>query len=160
MKMEVDANSLDEAVIIMRRVFDAPRQLVWNVLTDPRHVAMWYGGHGFSSPVCEMDVRAGGRWVHVMRTPDGSEYRLEFIFVEVIEPEKLSWHDINYGKIAAGPPSALSTVTLDEQGSRTGWKLVVRFNSIAERDLSVKMGFSQIVTAGCERMDNLLTELV
>lgn len=158
--MEVNANSADEAVIVMRRVFDAPRQLVWNVLTDPKHVTVWYGGHGFSSPLCEMDVRPGGRWVHVMRAPTGSEYRLEFIFVEVVEPEKLSWHDINYGKVVAdGPPSALSTVTLDDQGNRTGWKLVVRFNSIAERDLSVKMGFSQMVTVGCERMNEFLKEL-
>jgi uncharacterized protein YndB with AHSA1/START domain len=157
--MSVEANSPDDAVIVMRRVFDAPRETVWAAITDPRHVATWYGGRGFSSPVCEMDVRPGGHWRHTMRTPDGSEYKLEFVFLEVVKPEKLSWQDINHSKANAGPPTALSTVTLDDQGVRTGWKLVVRFNSIAERDLTVKMGFTQVVSEGCERLNDVVKAL-
>jgi uncharacterized protein YndB with AHSA1/START domain len=159
MNMKVEANSLDDAVIIMRRVFDAPRELVWAAITDPRHVTAWYGGRGFSSPVCEMDVRPGGHWRHVMRTPDGSEYKLEFVFLEVIRPERLSWQDINHGKQNMGPPTAVSTVTLEDQGNQTAWKLVVRFNSIAERDLTVKMGFAQMVSEGCERLNDLVKAL-
>ncbi|MBA3542086.1 MAG: SRPBCC domain-containing protein, partial [Deltaproteobacteria bacterium] len=45
----------DAPIIIMTRYFQAPRELVWSVLTDPRHVAEWFGGHGFSNPICEMD---------------------------------------------------------------------------------------------------------
>ena len=59
----------DEAVIVMTRIYEAPRDLVWEVITEPRHVAQWWGGPGFSNPVCEMDVRPGGLWRHVMRFP-------------------------------------------------------------------------------------------
>ena len=50
----------DEAVIVMTRVYEAPRDLVWEAMTEARHVAQWWGGPGFSNPVCEMDVRPGG----------------------------------------------------------------------------------------------------
>src|SRR6202163_31763 len=88
--MQVDPPSPHEPTIVMRRTFDAPRELVWDALTDPKHVVEWYGGRGFRNPVCEMDVRPGGRWRHVMRTPDGTEHTMEFVFVEVVKPEKRS----------------------------------------------------------------------
>ena len=81
--MTVDAADTTEPIIRMTRMFDAPRALVWRVFTDPKHVARWYGGHGIENPVCEMDVRAGGLWRHVMRFPDGTEFPLELVFVEV-----------------------------------------------------------------------------
>ena len=58
----IDASSLDEPVVIVTRMFDAPRTLVWDVITDPKHVVHWYGGPGFTNPVCEMDLRPGGVW--------------------------------------------------------------------------------------------------
>jgi len=53
---------VDEAVIVMSRIFDAPRPLVWKAMTEPEHLVQWWGGHGFTNPVCEMDARPGGRW--------------------------------------------------------------------------------------------------
>ena len=73
----------DDAVIVMSRVYEAPRDLVWEAITQPRHVAQWWGGPGFSNPVCAMDVRKGGAWTHVMRFPDGHELHMDFVFVEV-----------------------------------------------------------------------------
>lgn len=96
-----DGNPLipaDEAVIIITNILDAPRTLVWEAFTTPEHVKNWYGGHGYSNPVCEMDVRPGGRWRHVMRTPSGIEISMEFVFVEVVKPEKLSWRDVDDAK--------------------------------------------------------------
>ena len=77
-----------EPVITMTRIYDAPRDLVWTVSTEPAHVVRWWGGPGFTSPVCEMDVRAGGRWRHVMRFPDGRLLHLDFVFLEVEKPEE------------------------------------------------------------------------
>ena len=79
----------DDAVIVMSRVYEAPRDLVWAAITQPRHVARWWGGPGFSNPVCEMDVRKGGAWTHVMRFPDGHELHMDFVFVEVDPPRRL-----------------------------------------------------------------------
>jgi len=73
----------------MVHMLDAPREVVWQAFTNPKLAARWYDGRGFANPVCEMDVRPGGHWHHVMRTPDGGEHPLHFIFVEVLKPERL-----------------------------------------------------------------------
>jgi uncharacterized protein YndB with AHSA1/START domain len=158
MKMNV-ASPADEAVIIMTRTFDAPREVVWTAFTTPKHVAKWYGGHGFGNPVCEMDVRPGGLWRHVMRTPDGSEYKMEFVFVEVAKPERLVWKNARDGKPPPGQLNVLNTVTLEEAGAKTEWKLVARFDSLADRDIAVKNGFASVITQGSEKLNDIVKTL-
>jgi uncharacterized protein YndB with AHSA1/START domain len=149
----VEPNSPTEAIIVMRRTFDAPRILVWQAITDQTHVAKWWGGEGFTNPVCEMDVRVGGLWHHVMQAPNGARFTFEFVFVEVTPPEKLVWQNADHGKSApGGPPTCVNTVTLAENGQRTDWKLVARFNSLAERDLAVTMGFGDMVAVSTDRL--------
>ncbi len=75
--------------ILVSRVFDAPRELVYKVWTDKQHVAQWFGPRGFSITVHEMDVRPGGVWRFVMHGPDGVDYGNRITFVEVKEPERL-----------------------------------------------------------------------
>lgn len=156
--MEIEAHSKTDAVIVMTRLLDAPREVCWRALTDAKHVAHWFGGHGFSNPVCEMDVRPGGRWKHVMRTPDGSEFAMEYVFVEVVKPEKLSWKD-------AGPrkpgmhASPLVTVTLEDEGEKTRWKMVARFDSIADREQAMGMGFTHVLTQGTEKFNEIVRTL-
>src|SRR5262245_54420869 len=104
MKSKVEASSVDEAVVVMTRTFDAPREKVWAAFTDPKHVSKWYGGHGFSNPVCEMDVRPGGLWRHVMRTPDGHEFEMDFVFIEVVKPKRLVWQSASHGERRQGGP--------------------------------------------------------
>jgi uncharacterized protein YndB with AHSA1/START domain len=152
----VDALSPHEPVIIMSRVFDASREKVWEAFTKPEHVARWYGGHGFTNPVCEMDVRPGGHWHHVMRTPDGTEFETHFVFVDVMKPEKLSWRDIDHGKRPpGGHPTCLVTVTLEDLGAKTKWRMVARFNSIAERDVAQLTGFAHVLAEGTERFNEV-----
>lgn len=159
MAFQADASSVEEAIIVMSRIFDAPREKVWEAFTTPEHVARWFGGEGFTSPVCEMDVRPGGIWRHVMRAPGGMEFAMEYVFLEVVKPEKLVWQNVNHGKSTGGPPTAVQTVTLEDLGDKTKWKLVARFNSIAERDMSVQMGFAMMVEAGCGRLNNVVKSL-
>ncbi len=157
--MTIDSSSTQEAVIVMRRTFDAPRDVVWAALTDPKHVAKWYGGHGFENPVCEMDVRPGGRWRHVMRTPDGTEHAMEFVFVEVVKPEKLVWKNAGGKAASSGPHDNLMTVTLEAAGNQTRWMLVTRFNSFADRDAAQKIGFTSVLAEGTEKFDALVRQL-
>ncbi len=159
MKIDVDSTSTQEAVIVMRRTFDAPRDVVWAALTDPKHVAKWYGGHGFENPVCEMDVRPGGRWRHVMRTPDGTEHAMEFVFIEVVKPEKLVWKNAGGKPTSGGPHGNMMTVTLEAAGNQTKWMLVTRFNSFADRDAAQKIGFSSVLAEGTEKFDALVKQL-
>jgi uncharacterized protein YndB with AHSA1/START domain len=149
----------EEAVIVMTHTLDAPRELVWAAFTDPKHVVHWYGGRGFSNPVCEMDVRPGGLWHHVMRTPDGSEHRLEFVFVEVVKPERLSWKNAEHGKDSVGKPTSLNTLTLEDLGRQTRSTFVARFSSIADRDLAMSFGFASVIREGVERMNEVLATM-
>lgn len=78
-----------ERAVTLTRVFDAPRDLVWRMWTDPAHMARWWGPHGFTNPVCEMDVRRGGTLRIDMRAPDGAVYPMTGTFVEVVPRERL-----------------------------------------------------------------------
>jgi uncharacterized protein YndB with AHSA1/START domain len=158
MKMNI-ANPVNEAVIVMSRTFDAPRDVVWTAFTTPEHVRKWYGGHGFGNPVCEMDVRPGGLWRHVMRTPDGSEYAMEYVFVEVVKPERLVWKNARDGKPPPGQLNVLNTVTLEDAGTKTEWTFVARFDSLADRDLAAKKGFATIITQGSEKLNDIVKGL-
>src|SRR5260221_1436437 len=108
-----------ETAIVMSRVYDAPRGLVWQAMTRPEHIRRWWGGPGFTNPVCEMDVRPGGLWHHVMRFPDGHELHLDFVFLEVEPPSRLVWRHVDHGMRKQGPPTCRTTVTLDDLGGRT-----------------------------------------
>jgi uncharacterized protein YndB with AHSA1/START domain len=153
-----------EGIIIMTHTLDAPRELVWSAFTDPAHVMKWYGGNGFKNPVCEMDVRPGGRWHHVMCTPDGGEHTLDFVFVEVDKPRKLSWQNVEHGKSKARgrPPTCLNILTLEPHETdarKTTSKFVARFSSMAERDMALGFGFTTVLKEGVARMNRLLKKL-
>ena len=152
MSAMIDISSMESPVITITRLFDAPRALVWTAITDPKHVAQWYGGPGFTNPVCEMDLRPGGAWRHVMQAPNGTRFTINSIFEEVVEPERLVWRTIKDQHRNPAPPTSVNTITLEERGFQTRWMLVARFDSMAERDLTATMGFAQMISMGLERM--------
>lgn len=161
MNMHVEAGSTREPEIILRRTFDVPREKLWVAFTDPKHVARWYGGHGFTSPVCEMDVRPGGRWHHVMRTPDGHEFATDFVFVEVVRPERLVWEHANHRRRPANhPPTCRMTVTFEDAGGKTVLTTTARFDTVADRDAAMQIGFAEIIAQGSEKLDAIARALV
>ena len=131
----------DQPTIVMTRVYDAPRDMVWEAITEPDHVRQWWGGPGYTTLACEMDVRPGGRWSQVMRFPDGQEMALRFVYVEVDKPARMVWRNADPER-APGAVAPQFTVTLEALGERTRWTLVARFESIAERDAAVGIGFT------------------
>jgi uncharacterized protein YndB with AHSA1/START domain len=152
MTATIDLSATDRPVIVITRDFDAPRELVWKAITDPHQVAVWYGGPGFTNPVCEMDLRPGGAWHHVMLAPNGTRYTIDSIFEEIVKPERLVWRTVKDPNRSPPPPTSLNTITLEERGNQTRWKLVTLFDSFADRDLSAKMGFGQMISMGTDRM--------
>src|ERR1700719_995714 len=150
MTATIDVSSIDQPLIVITRMFDAARALVWTAITDPKNVAQWYGGPGFTNPVCEMDLRPGGAWRHVMQAPNGARFSINSVFLEVVKPERLVWKTIKDENRDSAPPTAVSTVTLEEHGNQTKWTLVARFDSIAERDISVSMGFAKMIGTGAD----------
>ncbi|MFI5093963.1 MAG: SRPBCC domain-containing protein [Candidatus Acidiferrum sp.] len=75
--------------LILTRILGAPRKLVFRAWTDTKHMARWWGPRGFTNPVCELDVRLGGRIRIDMRGPDGHIYPMKGIFHEIVESERL-----------------------------------------------------------------------
>ncbi len=71
------------------RVFDAPRELVWKAWTDPKYVMQWWGPKGFTSPVCTMDFREGGKFLTCMKTPDGQEFWNAGEYHEIVPHQKI-----------------------------------------------------------------------
>ena len=75
--------------MVVSRVFDAPRELVWKAWTDPKYVMQWWGPKGFTSPRCEIDFRVGGKFLFCMRTPDGQEGYNAGEYHEIVPHEKI-----------------------------------------------------------------------
>lgn len=103
--------------LVITRVFDAPRALVFKAWTDPKHVAQWWGPHGFTNPVCELDVRPGGAIRIDMRGPDGVVYPVGGMFREIVEPERLVALFVLKG--AGAQLEVLNTVTFAEHDGKT-----------------------------------------
>jgi len=109
----------EEQELVLTRVFDAPRELVFKVWTDPKHVAQWWGPKGFTNPFCELDLRPGGAILIHMRGPDGTVYPMTGVYQEVVRPERLVFTS---GALDAdGNPlfEVLTTVTFTEESGKT-----------------------------------------
>lgn len=124
-------DAIADREIIATRLFDAPRELVWEVWTDPKHLAQWWGPNGFTNTIHEIDVRPGGVWRFIMHGPDGTDYKNEIVYVEVVKPERLVYDHVS------GPKFHV-TVTFNNEGDRTRLAMQMLFESAAERENTVK----------------------
>ena len=77
--------------LVITRIFDAPREIVFKVWTTAEHLKQWFGPKGFTVPMCEMDLRPGGAFRFVFRGPDGKDYPSEGEYVAVEPPSRLVW---------------------------------------------------------------------
>jgi uncharacterized protein YndB with AHSA1/START domain len=132
------AESLADAdrEIVISRVFDAPRDVVFSAWTDPAHVAQWWGPNGFSTTIHEMEVRPGGAWRFIMHGPDGVDYKNRIVFREVTPPGRLVYAHDDDGEGASA--EFLTTVTFVDVGGKTEVTMRSRFASKAERDRVVE----------------------
>ncbi len=112
-----------QRAIVITRVFDAPRQLVWKAWTEPRHFARWYGPKGFTTPVCRIDLRVGGKYLNCMRSPEGQDFWTTGVFREIVAPERLvmtaSRADKDGNVDADWPVETQISVTFEEDDGRT-----------------------------------------
>jgi hypothetical protein len=113
-----------EGKVAITRVFDAPRALVWQAWTDPAMMANWFGPRGFTSSVPELDLRVGGALRIVMHGPDGNDYPMKGVFLEVAPPERLVYSNIALDKDGNHLLEGETTVTLSEQDGKTTLYLV------------------------------------
>jgi uncharacterized protein YndB with AHSA1/START domain len=120
--------------IVVTRVFDAPRTLVFDAWTDAKHVGRWWGPKGFTTTTHQIDVRPGGVWRFTMHGPDGADYPNKITYLEIVKPERLVYDHGDQGE----PGYFQSTVTFAEEGMKTRLSLRMLFPTAGERDAVVK----------------------
>ena len=108
-----------EGSVVITRVFDAPRERVWQAWIDPKIMAQWFGPRGFTSSVPQWKLRVGGALRIVMHGPDGNNYPMKGVFREVAPPERLVFSNIAIDNDGNHLLEGETTVTLSEQGGKT-----------------------------------------
>jgi len=139
--------------ILITRVFDAPRRLVFEAHSKPEHVARWWGPRGTTLPVCEMDFRPGGAWRFVSRGPDGAEDAFRGEYREIVPPERIVW-TFEW----EGMPGHVSveTTTFVEQDGKTTITNTSVFQSVEDRDGMLQSGMEK---GAAETWDRLAEHL-
>ena len=123
----------DKPMIITTRILNAPRELVFKVLTDPNHIAEFWGPNGFTNIIQSIDVREGGEWLFTMVGPDGTAYPNRVIYRKIVPPSLLSFdHD---GGEGSPPDHAFKNeIELFEEGKSTRIEMRLMVKTIAQRD--------------------------
>ena len=141
--------------IVMTRIFDAPRNLVFDAYTKPELLKRWLGVFGgYSMPVCEVDLRVGGAYRFVWRGPDGAEMGVRGVYREVVRPERLV-HTEKFDE-AWYPGESLITTVLAEQGGKTTLTVTMRYESREARDAVLKSPMESGVAQSYDKLAVLL----
>ena len=144
--------------ITMTRLFDAPRHLVFQALTRPEHVRRWWGilDDGYSVPVCEIDLRPGGKWRFVGRGPKGQAPDFYGVYHEIAPPDRLV-----YTEIFAPFPDVESLVTtvLTEERGKTRITVNCVYPSKEVRDMVVTSGMERGAAISYDRLEDVVREL-
>ena len=151
------ATTPSDREIVLTRLFDAPRRLVFEAMTKPAHVKRWWGilDERYSVPVCEIDLRPGGTWRFVGRGPQG-EYGFHGVYREIVAPERVVFTEI-YDPF----PDAESVVTsvLTEEGGKTRLTATCVYPSKDVRDMVIQSGMARGAGISYDRLEELVQEL-
>lgn len=140
--------------ILIKRSFDAPRALVFLCYTKPDLLKRWYGLPDWVMTVCEIDLRIGGRWRFVTRSPDGYEMGSGGIYKELASPERIVNTELYDQDWTGG--ETLVTLALSEQDGRTRAETCVLYASKEARDAAAATGMARGMEIGFTRLDALL----
>ena len=138
--------------LVISRIIDAPREVVFNAWT--RHLPEWWGPHGMTTPVCEMDLRPGGSFRTIMRAPDGTEYPTRGVFLEVTEPDRIVFTDAFDPGWQPHPDIFFTAIATFEAlpGGRTRLTARALHWTAASREKHEQMGFHQGWGESLERL--------
>ena len=135
------------------RVLNAPRELVWEVWTNPEHIKNWWGPEGFSNTISTMNIEPEGVWEFVMHGPDGTDYKNKHIYKEIIKPEKLVLDHVS-------TPKFRMTATFEAQGNKTLVTLHSVFESAEQLQEVIKVFKADVgMIQNMDRMEQYVTTL-
>jgi uncharacterized protein YndB with AHSA1/START domain len=148
-----------EREIVITRVFDAPRKLVFDAHTKPELLKRWLtGGPGWSMAVCEVDLRVGGAYRYVWRRPDGAEMGMGGIHREIVSPERIVVTQLFDEDWTGG--EVIGTLVLTERGGKTTLTNTLLYSSPQTRDAVLKTPMDQGMAAGYDKLAELLASQV
>lgn len=144
--------------ITLTRLFNAPKHLLFEAMTKPEHIRQWWGhlGEGYSVPVCEVDLRVGGRWRFVNRHPQG-EAAFNGVYREITPPDRLVHTEIF--EMFPDAESVVTTVLTDE-GGRTRLTATVAYPSKEVRDMVLQSGMEHGAALSYDRLDEIAAGLM
>ncbi len=155
---ESAAMSPSDREVVITRVLDAPRGLVFKAWTDPAQLAQWWGPHGFTNPVCQADARPGGAIRIDMRGPEGTVYPMTGVYREIVEPERLVFTSAALDEDGAPLFEVLNTVTFVERKGKTTLTVRARVLTTTAKGAPYLDGMEEGWTQSLERLADYCTK--
>lgn len=142
--------------IVLTRVFDAPRDLVFEAHTSCEHMRNWWGPARYEFSACDIDFRVGGAWRIAIRDEDGTEHASRGEYTEIVRPERIGW-TFEY----EGMPGHVSQETLEltEQDGKTTLVATAVYASVEARDATLEVGMEAGVTETWDRLEGYLASM-
>jgi uncharacterized protein YndB with AHSA1/START domain len=141
--------------IVLTRIFDAPRQLVFDAISKPELLKRWFGPHGHSLVVCEVDFTVGGAWRFVLESPDGRRMGMSGVYQEIVPGERT----VHTEAFDDYPGDSVVTTVLTEQDGKTTLTGTVRYESREVRDAVIESGMEHGAAETYDRLADLLPSL-
>jgi uncharacterized protein YndB with AHSA1/START domain len=138
--------------VVLTRVFDAPRHLVFDAFTKPELLKRWFGPHGWSLVICEVDLRVGGGFRFVLRGPDGRDMGMRGVYREIAPPDR-SVHMESFDDF---PGESQVTTVLTEQDGKTTLTATVLYASKEVRDAVIQSGMEHGAAESYDKLAELL----
>jgi uncharacterized protein YndB with AHSA1/START domain len=138
--------------IVLSRVFDAPRNLVFDAFTKPELLKRWFGPRGWQLMVCEVNLKVGGGWRFVLRSPDGRDMGMRGVYREIVPPER-SIHTESFDDF---PGESIVTAVWIEQGRRTTLTATILYPSKEVRDAVIRSGMEHGAAEGYDKLSEML----
>jgi uncharacterized protein YndB with AHSA1/START domain len=138
--------------VVMTRVFDAPRRLVFDAFSKPELLRRWFGPRGWSLAVCEVDHRVGGGFRFVLRGPEGREMGMRGVYREIVPPER----SVHVESFDDYPGESLVTSVLTENGGKTTLTVTVAYPSREVRDIVLQTGMEHGAAESYDKLAEML----
>jgi uncharacterized protein YndB with AHSA1/START domain len=146
----------EDSELVFERTFDAPRETVWKALTDPQLIPRWWGKHGTTTTVVEMDVRPGGRWRYISSAPDRDDVTFYGEYLEVTPPTGYKW-TFMFDVEGVGPMGGPETHILEEVGGKTKITSIGHMGSVEALEGALSTGMAEGAIETWDRLDALVT---
>jgi uncharacterized protein YndB with AHSA1/START domain len=141
--------------VVLTRVFNAPRRLVFEALSKPEHVLQWFGPRSCPIVECQMDFRLGGSWRYILRGADGGNMGMKGVYQEIAPPDRI----VSTESFDDYPGESLNTLTLTEENGQTTLRVTVRYPSAESRNAVLRSGMEKGAGETYDRLAEHLTTM-